>query len=468
MSRDALVTIVLGAAYRRFYADRIEASHRRLAARLGIELVVLDRPIGGPVAHAHLGWQKLRVFEAAATARHDRLCVLDADLFVGRRAPSPFEAAEGGWLAVDNDTCGTAARRADDRRWYAFARPTHRPERLLNTGLLVLERGAHADLLRLVDEHHAEEIDQGPLSFHLLRVGGGTVAPPRFNCVVAHHLDAHGGGPRATRRMLREHDYLHFAAPLPLYPARQLELALAWDAADAARVRRLLAASVPSEAGRRATAAVRRAVLGASARCPRLAAAALSAPGVERSLRGRDLSFSPALEQRRLRRHLAQQRSARLLVSPHQAHRSGWACVDTSGLRARAQFVDKFRGRASPTAASTFTLGAIDAARALAPRCLSAAHLHLLLEALDEDEAAETLTGVRRALAPGGSLEVLAAESREDPGDPLHGRRGVTEARLRRALEGTGFVDVEIVGTDPERAATAGLPRGHLRARARA
>src|SRR5690606_17121348 len=112
-----------------------------------------------------------------------------------RGAPSPFELADDGWLSVDNNTCASPEQAWLDAQWYWFVPPAHRPATLINTGLFVVSREAHAPLLALAHDHYAGRWDQGPLSYHLLEGPPRRLASPSLNYVLVHHLSAHGFGP---------------------------------------------------------------------------------------------------------------------------------------------------------------------------------------------------------------------------------------------------------------------------------
>jgi hypothetical protein len=55
MERRALVTVVVGDGYRRFYDAHIRSGHERFARQLGCPLVVLTRPLHSQsdVDHPH-------------------------------------------------------------------------------------------------------------------------------------------------------------------------------------------------------------------------------------------------------------------------------------------------------------------------------------------------------------------------------------------------------------------------------
>ncbi|MEZ4338566.1 MAG: hypothetical protein R3B82_18245 [Sandaracinaceae bacterium] len=209
--KDAFVTLIVGERYQRFYDRVIRPSHERLAARSGRPLVVLRAPIAGGFPHAHPSWQKLRIFEAPELAGYDRLCWLDADLYAMREAPDPFEHARDGWLAVDNDTCGSPAQAALDRLWHWPAKAAAIPDRLVNTGLFVVHRELHAALFRAVHDGWGGRWDQGPLSFHLQALEGH-LASSDLNRVVVHVLADAGFGPRGLRALVERPGLVHFAA----------------------------------------------------------------------------------------------------------------------------------------------------------------------------------------------------------------------------------------------------------------
>lgn len=84
--KTALVTIVIGDAYRRMYDEYIRARFETYATRHGYDLRVIDRPILD-LPGKKFTWQKLCLPEVPWYGEYDRLAVLDCDILIARDAP---------------------------------------------------------------------------------------------------------------------------------------------------------------------------------------------------------------------------------------------------------------------------------------------------------------------------------------------------------------------------------------------
>lgn len=386
MAREAFVTLVVGARYRRLYDRHVRDTHERLARRTGRPLVVLDEDALPPsrVDHPHPSWRKLRIFEAERTRAFDRLCWLDADVVAMDGAPDPLEVPGAGWLAVDNDAFGDPVQAAADREWHWTCPPERAPRRLINTGVMVLEREPHAPLLRAVHDAWTGRWDQGPLSFHL-QACAGRFGSPDLNRVVVHHLAAHGFGRRGLRSLVERPGLVHFAADA-WAPASYLAYVAAADAGDRAARRAL------------------------ERRAERTAPWGALWYRVRRHLRHHPEGPAAAARRRRDRWALARalRRCPRLLLSPHATTAVGAVAVDVSAA------MDAADACLSERAALTVA------------RDLEEVVTENVLERLPDPQRVPHLERCARALRPGGRLQVAVATGMAD------GPRAFREA-MRRA-----------------------------------
>jgi hypothetical protein len=474
MERRALVTVVVGDGYRRFYDAHIRPGHERYARQLGCPLVVIARPLRSEsdVDHPHASWEKVKILEEPELARFDRLCWIDADVVVIGEPPDPFALARDGWLAVDDDTYGEPAQAELGRRWwYGFLPERAWPERVINTGLFVVHRG-HVALLRGVLDAYGGRWDQGPLSYHLLGTPGGTLGPSDLNRLVIHHLSARGYGPRSMHELVGRAGLLHFAAA----SAMRTPDYLAW--AERAAEGRPIGPSLELRAALRALRyAVERPARAwvevSLARHPTLVRRVLAPALDERIPRlGPALASVAAWQEHVLDAALAEQ--PRLIVSRAQEAYPGWVTVDPVTPMLSGTSNRKF----GATAAAVMTR--LDALRAVQSRpagSLESVVVLGTLEALPELERVPFLRACRRASR--GELTLLvAAPTLASPPDErfaelLSRRHALDEGALRSLLDAAGL-RAEIRAADDPAVLLEGLterplrpPRGHHLVRAR-
>lgn len=467
--RRAFVTVVLGAAYQAFYRREIFPSHQRLAKRLGVDLVVIDRSIAtaSNVTHPHASWEKTRIFMAPQTSGYDQLCWLDADLYAMREAPDPFELAEDGWLAVDNNTCASAEQARLDAQWYWFLAPEVQPSALINTGLFVATRDAHAPLLARAHDYYAGRWDQGPLSYHLLEGQRRCLAGPSLNYVLVHHLSAHGFGPASMRRLVAENRMVHFAAASALREPAYLRFvqwadehrgrfALRWALAQAAHATRM---NFHQRATRLARSLASLAPVSAGVALDRVA---------EATSRRWAHGF-PTLEpfhRRQLRRAIEASKTPRLYLSPHQSTARGWIPVDVLNTALDATNNQKLGDEPAP---QMFHLSACGALESAPGGSLASVMLDNVFERLDPVEAGRVLRAARQALRPDGELLVSAVEAQDQTSEPLRRRRATTRRTLEESFDGSDWMPLEdtrgVIDLGPGGVVHA--PLGHLTARFR-
>lgn len=467
--RRAFVTVVLGDAYQAFYRREIFPSHQRLARRLGVDLVVIDRSIdtASGVTHAHASWEKTRIFMAAQTRQYDQLCWLDADLYAMRDAPDPFEQADDGWLAVDNNTCGSPDQQVLDAQWYWFLAAGAQPPALINTGLFVATREAHAPMLAHAHDHYAGRWDQGPLSYHLLEGGRRRLACPNLNYVLVHHLSAHGYGPESMSRLVAADRMIHFAAASALREPSYLRFvqwadehrgrpAPRWMFEQAAHATRM-------NLHRRATRLART----VTSLAPETAGAALDRFAAATGRRwAHGFPMLEPFHRRQLRRTIEGSKAPRLYLSPHQSTARGWIPVDVLNTALDATNNQKLGDEPAP---QMFHLSA-EAALASAPEgSLAAVMLDNVFERLDPNEAGRVALAARKALRPDGELLVSAIEAGARASASLSRRRATTRRVLEETFSSADWTRPEdtrgVFDLGPGGVLTA--PSGHLTVRLR-
>lgn len=468
MPRRALVTVVVGDGYRRFYDAHVRAGHERFARQLGCPLVVLTRRLvsASEVDHPHASWEKVKILEEPELARYEQLCWIDADIVVIGEPPDPFALAKDGWLAVDDDTYGEPAQAALGRRWwYGFLPEAAWPERVINTGLFVVRR-EHAPLLRGVLDAYGGRWDQGPLSYHLLGTPGGTLGPADLNRLVVHHLGVRGYGPRSMRELVGRPGLVHFAAS----SAMRTPDYLAW--AEASAEGRAIALRLRVRASLRALRyaierPVRAEVEARLARHPTLVRELL-APALDARVPrlGPALASVAAWQEHVLDEALARQ--PRLLVSRAQEAFPGWVTVDPVTPMLSGTSNRKFG------AAEQAVMTRLDALRAVETR--SARSLDGLvvlgtLEALPPEERVPFVRACVRAARRPVTLLVAAPSSahvRDAGFSALLGKRHaltrpelealLDEAGVRALVRSTDEADLRIEGLS---ATPLRPPHGH-------
>ncbi len=219
--KRALVTLVCGDAYKARFASRVAPHLRAYAKAHGLSLVVLDRlldvsPLGRDRSPA---WQKCLVLRHPTLRACDQVAWIDADMLPRPDAPNVFDgvAAET-FGAVDQlqsptpETYALAAANirayhvrhgvtgcADDTPQAFYGRYGFDafPDRIVQTGLLVLTPELHGPLLEraYLEQRQPDSremlFEMRPLSWHLLAGSLVTWLDPRFNTLWATALFAH-------------------------------------------------------------------------------------------------------------------------------------------------------------------------------------------------------------------------------------------------------------------------------------
>lgn len=247
----AIVTLAIGEAYRRRWAQSCRANWEDYAARHGYDLVVVEEPLDrSPRAEARSpAWQKLLLAGAAPLRDYDQLVWIDTDIAIHPRAPSIADAVPlervGGVREFDNPTAEIYRRAL--RTWFrvmeARGSAFHRNETprefyrafgleggaddVVNTGVLVFSPRHHRDLFASVYERYEHDPDPAmlaemrPFSFELTRAGVMHWLDPRFNLLWAIYKAArfpfllgypeHPAAARCVAEAFAESHFLHFA-----------------------------------------------------------------------------------------------------------------------------------------------------------------------------------------------------------------------------------------------------------------
>lgn len=219
--KRALVTLVLGDRYAKRFAACAAPPLRAYAKAHGLSLIVLDRLLDASDRGARRSpaWQKCLIHRHPRVRACGQVAWIDADMVVNPAAPNVFDAVSPETfgavdaLASPSPEAQAAAQakiRAylaanglagpDDATPEAFYRGygyAAGPDRVVQTGLLVLTPEAHGPVLEAA---YAEDrrpdsremlFEMRPLSWHLLTRSPVTWLDPRFNAVWATALFNH-------------------------------------------------------------------------------------------------------------------------------------------------------------------------------------------------------------------------------------------------------------------------------------
>jgi hypothetical protein len=209
MNTKALVTLLIGDDYRRRWEKTFRGTMELYAEKHGYDIIALDRYLDasdfGRSRPPH--WQKLLILEQPEVRRYEHAVWIDADILVNHHHAPCIVAAGGvsdkiGLVPYSIAEMGTP-RRSDNRyhrrpqggrspafaewyRFYGIARPGERDvDDFTNTGVLVFKPHVHDEFLRWVYETGHEVAgahqENGPLSYHIFRLGLANPLDERFN-----------------------------------------------------------------------------------------------------------------------------------------------------------------------------------------------------------------------------------------------------------------------------------------------
>ena len=213
-SKSALVTIVIGKKYLDFYNRNFRKSHESFAKKIGVPLIVISDYIDKSEfgLNRHPAWQKLKIFDSKQTENYDRLCWIDADIYVTRNSKNPFEHLSSKCCAaVRNNIYDIEDYRKSDLNLYEECPRDNRPDYLLNTGFFIVSRQDHSSMLEHIYNSYSEQpcYENGPLSYHLIN-SRAVELDKEFNHLVPMYKQVHGTSLKSLYRLVRYSSFIHF------------------------------------------------------------------------------------------------------------------------------------------------------------------------------------------------------------------------------------------------------------------
>ena len=217
--KNALVVLVVGDKYIAEYNKYFKPSHERFAKKYNLPLIIFERYIDAlSEGKRHPSWQKLLIFEAEETKDFDRLCWIDADIYITPHAKNPFDfVAEDEWGMVKNDLRGMDYYIQSDLDLLELCPKANRPIYLFNGGFFIASRQKHSQILRFVfDKYNLEHVnfknsfEQAPLSYHLYNCKPGKELNFEFNAQVLSHLILFGDSIWSIRILFLQNGFIHF------------------------------------------------------------------------------------------------------------------------------------------------------------------------------------------------------------------------------------------------------------------
>ena len=213
--KEALVTVAIGEKYRAFYNRNFRLSHERFAGKIGRKLIVIEDYIDDSESgrSRHPAWQKLLIFKSPKTEGFDRLCWIDADIFVTDHSLNPFDkAGHNEWAAVRNNTYNLERAAKTGLNLYTQCPNNNRPRYVLNTGFFIANREDHAEMLEYVYRNYHEQpcYENGPLSYHLLNISPGIELDRSFNNLIPYYVEVKGVNWYSIYRLVEESNFIHF------------------------------------------------------------------------------------------------------------------------------------------------------------------------------------------------------------------------------------------------------------------
>ena len=256
--RKAIVTLAVGAEFRRRWNEACSQNWSRYAARHGYDIICIDEPLDTS-ERARLrspAWQKCLVLGQPFSARYDRIVWVDSDILISPDAPDVSVGVPADKVgAVDefgipSPELHRLVRLKDYARWrrsgvpfidnptpesyytaYGFSRGFGH---VVQTGVMVLSPQHHRGILERTYTAHEDRgpgwnYEMRPLSHELLSAGCVHWIDPRFNYLLGIYESLHypflaeSDDPvrRADclRDALRSTHFLHFAGSTQLMEA---------------------------------------------------------------------------------------------------------------------------------------------------------------------------------------------------------------------------------------------------------
>ncbi len=214
-SKEALITIAIGSDYLDFYNKFFRESHERFARKTKRKLIVITDYIDGSNygKQRHPAWQKLLIFQSQETEGFDKLCWIDADIYITSHSADPFlNVNNNSWGAVQNNIYNLEAIAKRGADLYSFCPDTNKPEYILNTGFFIVNRKNHAQLLESVYSSYDEQpcYENGPLSYHLLNSPPGVELDKSFNLLLPYYFTVHETNDDTIIDLVKKNNFIHF------------------------------------------------------------------------------------------------------------------------------------------------------------------------------------------------------------------------------------------------------------------
>ncbi len=197
---SALVTLAVGEFFEKSFDRNFRRSLEEYADRIGVPLFVFNKPWDTSEAarRRSIAWQKMLLFEQPELSTFERLCWIDSDVLATNSFESVFDFVPTDcWGAVSERTNFTPEEEIN--KVYASRGLTPNSQ-MVNTGVLVLNRVHHADLLKevyrtdvqgrsLPEQNDGGWFEQPFLSHELFANKKGILLPVRFNRLVLRHMN---------------------------------------------------------------------------------------------------------------------------------------------------------------------------------------------------------------------------------------------------------------------------------------
>lgn len=206
MSRQAIVSLVIGEEYQSFWDRHCKDNWEQYADRHDYDIVLINEPIRDDSRTPH--WQKLLIFDHPEVQEYDRVVWIDSDIVINyNNSPCIFSEVEDGTIGIvsmneqlprqeDMDNALYRSQKRNRREEVRKNAPLNFPEQyakagldddveeLCNTGVIVMEPSHKNILERTYKNHEATPTSSKenlPLSYEIFKNGDVTRLDTRFN-----------------------------------------------------------------------------------------------------------------------------------------------------------------------------------------------------------------------------------------------------------------------------------------------
>lgn len=195
--KEAIVVIAIGEKFKNIYDTYFRESQERFAKKIGVPLIILNDYIDKSERSLARSpsWQKLLMFDVSQTENYDRLCYIDADIYITKKAKNPFENTENKTFGVvKNNPYNFPEERVSNLELYNYCPKENRPKYIINSGFFVAERNIHKKTFEYVYNHYEEQpcYENGPLSYHMLTEHKITDLDIHFNNIIPNLIKKYG------------------------------------------------------------------------------------------------------------------------------------------------------------------------------------------------------------------------------------------------------------------------------------